>query len=269
MSRYRLSATGRLAPAGLLALFLAAPSAVFAVESLCCEPSDPDRLAQRVVQPAAQAKTSHNNVVLDFEGLEDLETVEDFYNGGTGGNGSGPGTNFGISFSSNALAIIDQDAGGTGNFGGEPSPDTILFFLTGTGAVMNVSGGFQNGFSFFYSAVNNPGQIVVYDGPDATGNVLATLNLPITPSDGGDPTGTFSPLEPVGVSFSGTAMSVDFGGTINQIGFDNITLGSATPGGAPAVDNEPSEIPFLPAFGLLLMGGLLAIVGAVRIRRRA
>ncbi|HTQ79133.1 MAG TPA: hypothetical protein VMM92_03995, partial [Thermoanaerobaculia bacterium] len=34
---------------------------------------------------------------------------------------------------------------------------------------------------------------------------------------------------PIGVSFSGVARSVDFGGTANQIGFDNITFGSQTP----------------------------------------
>jgi hypothetical protein len=99
-------------------------------------------------------------IVLDFEGLQDLETVQEFYNGGTGGNGSGPGTNLGASFSPDALAIIDQDAGGTGNFGGEPSPDTILFFLSNT-AVLNFAAGFDTGFSFFYSAINNPGSIDV------------------------------------------------------------------------------------------------------------
>ena len=96
---------------------------------------------------------------------------------------------------------------------------------------MNVPSGFDTGFSFFYSAINDPGVIRVYDGLGATGNVLATLNLPLTPFNGApDPTGEFSPLVSFGVSFSGTAKSVDFGGTIDQIGFDNITLGSATPG---------------------------------------
>lgn len=170
--------------------------------------------------------------VLDFEGLGNFEPINQFYNGGTGGNGSGPGVNYGISFSSNSLAIIDSDAGGGGNFGGEPSPDTVLFFQTGT-ALMNVPAGFTTGFSFYYSAVNSPGIVVIYDGANATGNVLATINLPTTPNNGApDPTGSFSPFVPVGVSFSGTARSVDFGGTVNQIAFDNLTLGRATPAGA-------------------------------------
>lgn len=166
---------------------------------------------------------------LTFEGLQNGEPVQNFYNGGLGGLGSGPGPALGVSFSSTALAIIDADAGGTGNFGGEPSPSTILFFLSGT-AVMNVPGGFTTGFSFYYSAINSPGSVTVYSGPNATGTVLASIPLPLTAHTGApDPTGQFSPLVPVGVSFAGTARSVDFGGTVNQIGFDNITFGSQVP----------------------------------------
>jgi hypothetical protein len=165
-------------------------------------------------------------IVLDFEGLEDLESVNNFYNGGTGSNGSGPGINYGIEFGSNALALIDADAGGSGNIGGEPSPNTALFFLSGS-AVLNSAAGFDTGFSFFYSAINNSGVVNVYDGLGATGNLLASLSLPTTPFNGApDPTGQFSPFVPFGVNFNGTARSVDFGGTVNQIAFDDITFGS-------------------------------------------
>lgn len=183
-------------------------------------------------------------IVLDFEGLGNFEPVLEFYNGGLGGSGSGPGTDFGASFSSDALAIIDFDAGGGGNIGGEPSPSTVLFFLSNT-AVLNFAAGFDTGFSFFYSAVNNPGFINVYDGLNKTGTLLATLVLPVTPSDGGDPNGAFSPFFPIGVPFLGTAKSIDFGGTQNQIAFDDITFGSATPGNVP----EPSTL-FLLGTGL-------------------
>src|SRR5688572_20093730 len=79
--------------------------------------------------------------VLDFEGVGDYNPVGNFYNGGAG-------TNYGIEFSPNALGLVDADAGGNGNFGGEPSPDTALFFLTGAAATMNVAAGFTTGFSF-------------------------------------------------------------------------------------------------------------------------
>jgi hypothetical protein len=196
--------------------------------------------------------------VLNFEGLGDEEPVLNFYNGGLGGNGSGPGPNLGAVFSSNALAIIDADAGGSGNFGHEPSPSTILFFLSGAAATLNFAAGFDTGFSFFYSAVNFPGSITVYDGLNATGNVLASLTLPVTTSDGGDPNGSFSPFFPIGVSFNGIAKSIDFAGTENQIGFDDITFGSATPG-APSPVPEPGT--------LLLFGTALSGLGLARWRR--
>ncbi len=209
---------------------------------------------------SSQAKA--DVVVLTFEGLRDLEPVQNFYNGGLGGNASGPGPNFGITFSANALAIIDSDAGGTGNFGGEPSPSTVLFFLTGPAATINVPAGFDTGFSFFYSAISQPGVIRVYSGLNATGDLLATLNLPLTPFNGApDPTGQFSPLVPFGVTFSGVARSVDFGGTVNQIGFDNITLGSQTPGGTNPVP-EPATL-------LLLSTGLAGVGAAVRRKRNS
>jgi hypothetical protein len=194
---------------------------------------------------------------LTFEGLQNLEAVENFYNGGTGSLGSS-GPNLGISFGSNALAIIDSDApGGTGNFGGEPSPDTVLFFLSGS-AVLNYAPGFTTGFSFFYSAINQPGVVNVYDGLDATGNLLATINLPLTPFNGApDPTGQFSPFVAAGVVFAGTAKSIDFGGTVDQIAFDNITFGT---------DNPIIDVPAPAALGLFGLG--LLGLGLAR-RRRA
>lgn len=192
--------------------------------------------------------------VLDFEGLQDLEAVQDFYNGGFGGNGSGPGPNYGVTFSGATLAIIDQDAGGSGNFGGEPTPSTVMFFLDANSAIMNYAAGFDTGFSFFYSAVNQGGSVNVWSGLNATGSLLATLSLPTTPSDGGDPNGSFSPFFPVGVGFAGTAQSIDFGGTANQIGFDNITFGSEIPQGVPDAG----------ASATLLCMGLLSLMGLSR-----
>jgi hypothetical protein len=186
-------------------------------------------------------------VVLDFEGIGNLNPVGSFYD--TAPN------DYDITFSPNALALIDQDAGGSGNIGGEPSPDTALFFLNGPAATLNAINGFTTGFSFFYSAINNPGFIRVFDDLNGTGNLLATLNLPTTPFNGSpDPTGQFSPFVPVGISFSGTAKSVDFGGTVNQIVFDNITLGADRPGGSEPVP-EPITI-----LGTLAAGGIGAVM---------
>jgi hypothetical protein len=179
-----------------------------------------------LVTAAANASTT----VLDFEGLGDVEAVSNYYNGGTGGDGSGPGPSLGVTFSPNAIAVIDSDAGGSGDFGGEPSPDTVMVAPWNDAATLDFPAGFDTGLSLYYSAIHYPGSITVYDGPGATGNVLAVLVLPVTPFQGGDPTGTYSPFFPIGVAFEGTAKSVEFAGySPGQIGFDNIALGSETP----------------------------------------
>jgi hypothetical protein len=208
-----------------------------------------------VIFALAVASAQANTIVLSFEGLQNLEPVNNYYNGGTGGFGSGPGTNYGITFGSDSLAIISGANGGTGNFSGAPTMPTILFFLSGPGDVMNVPAGFSTGFSFFYSAVVYPGSVDVWSGPDATGSLLASLDLPVTPSGGAGCTyGAYCPWFPIGVSFAGTAQSVNFTGTANYIGFDNITLGSSTPG-VP----EPASL-------MLLGSGLVGL--ATKLRRR-
>lgn len=176
---------------------------------------------------SAQAST----ITLTFEGLQDEEQILNFYNGGTGSLGSS-GTNYGIGFGSSALALIDSDNGGTGNFANEPSPNTIAFFLSGGNLIMNVAAGFDTGFSFFYTSAA-AGSVTVYDALDGGGNVLGVVNVSTNYQNGnctGDPTGDFCHWDPIGVAFGGTAKSVSFAGTANQTGFDDITLGSPTPG---------------------------------------
>ena len=174
---------------------------------------------------------------LNFAGLngDAQELILDYYNGGTGSLGSGPGTNYGISFSNNAIACSVQPAGSC-NSAALPTGGNLLFFLSGSASTMNVAGGFDTGFSFYYSAVNNPAFINVWSGLNGTGTLLATLNLPVTPSTPGDPAcfgAGFCPYVAAGVAFSGTAMSVDFGGSADQVAFAAITINSVTPGGVP------------------------------------
>ena len=207
--------------------------------------------------------------VLTFEGLRDLESIDGFYNGGDGGLGSGPGPSLGITFSANALAIIDSDTGGSGYIGGEPSPSTVLFFLSGAAATMNVPAGFDTGFSFYYSSINVPGLINVWEGLDGTGNLLASLELPVTPAYGApDPTGAYSPFLAMGVAFKGIARSVDFGGTVDQIAFDDITLGSPTPGSALALADTARAVPESDSLVLLAAGMLTAGAAGCWARRR-
>lgn len=205
---------------------------------------------------AAQANAS--TVVLNFAGLNgnSQEAVENFYDGGTGSLGSSGGTNYGISFGSNAIVCSDQPPCNAGEIPGGAGANT-LFFLVGSDDLMSVAAGFTTGFSFYYSAINDPGTVDVYSGLNDTGTLLATVNLPVTP-DGTDTPGCsgqpFCPFYPIGVSFAGTAKSVDFTGSANDIGFADITLGSATAGGG-------TPVPLPPAAWLLLfgLGGLAAM----------
>jgi hypothetical protein len=178
---------------------------------------------------AAQQNISPN-IVLDFEGLGNLEEISQFYNGGTSSSGF-PGNNHGISFIGSAMAVIDADTGGTGNFANEPSPNTVMFFQKGCGTTINVSAGFTNAVSFYYAS-STAGTVNIYDGPEGTGNLLASLAfLPTLPGKAeGDPNGYFSSWKPFAVAFSGTAKSLTLSGVENQCGFDDITFGSKTPG---------------------------------------
>lgn len=193
--------------------------------------------AALVAAPATAAVT-----VLTFEGIGNLNPVGAFY-----------APNY--LFSPATLAIVDADAGGTGNFANEPSASTIMFFLDANNAILDVPAGFTTGFSFWYTS-STDASVTVYDGPGGTGNVLGTLNL-VANAFGcpGDPTGAFSCWSPVGVAFSGTAFSIDFGGTANQTGFDNITFGSDTP-----VIPEPG------VWAMLIAG--FGVVGYAARRRR-
>ena len=199
---------------------------------------------------AATALPASAVIVLDFEGVGNLNPVGNFYNGGAG-------TNYGIQFSNDTLAVVDADDGGSGNFANEPSSNTIMFFLNANNAVLNFAAGFTTGFSFFYTS-STAATVNVYDGLNATGNLLGSLNLnaQFNQNCSGDPTGGFCNWTAVGVAFAGTAKSIDFGGTANQTGFDDITFGSVTPG-VP----EPST------YALMALG--LAGVGFVARRRKA
>jgi hypothetical protein len=194
-------------------------------------------------------------VTMTFHGLQNLEPIDNYYNGGTGGFGSGPGPNYGVAFTPDSLAIISAANGGSGNFTNAPGGDTIAFFLTGAGDTMNVAAGFNTGFSFFYSSPFYTGSVQVYSGPNGTGSLLANIVLPTTPNGSGQFGYPYSIWEPAGVSFAGTAESAVFSGVANYIGFSNITLGSATP-----TVPEPASLTLL---GL----GALGLV-AYRLRRK-
>ena len=131
-----------------------------------------------------------------------------------------------------------------------------MFFLSGT-AILNYAPGFTDGFSFYYSS-STDAFVNVYSGENATGTLLGSIHLSAQAFDGcsGDPTGQFCNWTAAGVAFAGTAKSIDFGGTVNQTGYDNITFGSSIP-----------TIPEPSTYALMALG--LAGVGAIARRRKS
>jgi hypothetical protein len=198
---------------------------------------------------SAQAAT-----VLTFEGLKDLEAINDYYNGGLGGSGSGPGPKYGITFSTESLTLISTTAGGHGNFTGAPSMPTVAFFFKDAVEIINVAGGFTDEISLYYSCQQgHSGAVKVYEGSGGTGSLLASSKLSETMP-------TFSKIynvwDYIAIDFKGTAHSAIFEGTANFIGFDDITLGfELPPAGAP-----------IPNTLVLLGTGLITLAG-IRLRR--
>lgn len=169
--------------------------------------------------------------VLDFEGLGNVDSVNEFYDGGTSGQGF-MGEDFNIQFTSGALAVIDSDVGGSGNFANEPSPSTIMVFLDEE-PILNALDGFDTGFSFYYSSVTSGGSVTVFDGLDGTGNIIGSTTFDglgqLPEDEGGDPDGENNIFDIVSVPIDGIGFSILFSGVENQVGFDNITFGSVTP----------------------------------------
>jgi len=219
----------------------------------------------------AVSGAAHAGVVsLDFEGINKtypsgFAYINDFYNGGFSSDGT-QGTNYGISFGSNAQAIClnstTVSCSNTSRGGLAPGSDKgALFFLSGSQTILNYAAGFDTGFSFNYTEPNTQGGFVsVYDGLNGTGNLLGTINLTLTSSNCPGYGAGYCPFVPVGVSFNGIAKSVAFGGVANYVVFDDITFGSATPGPGPSGVPEPA------VWAMMIAG--FGMVGATLRRRR-
>jgi len=135
---------------------------------------------------------------LTFVGLQNNEEVLNYYDGGTGSLGSGPGTNYGITFTPSFLAIAVTGFG--------DSPDVGM--LSGSSATMNVPGGFTNVLSFYYEDFDGSGSVTLWSGLNGTGVELGDIALSAESS-----------WVPVKASLSGKdAMSAVFSGTTVEFG---------------------------------------------------
>ncbi len=175
--------------------------------------------------------------LLNFNYLQNLQQVGNFY------NGSGPAgvPNLGVTFSSNFYGLRTECASGStvgncipggpgsGAFLPDPTNTPAIFILgtNGTNATgyMTVGGGFSSGINFFYSAAFTE-TITIWSGVNGTGTVLATLTL--SPNDGACAGGpAYCTWTSIGMTFTGTAESVTISGPANGIGITDITIGSS------------------------------------------
>jgi hypothetical protein len=186
-----------------------------------------------------------NAVVLDFAGLDaiNLEHPVDYYAGGFGSLGSGPGPDYGVTFSPGLYICAAAPASGCST-ALVPSGNPLI--PGGGSSIMNVANGFTTGLSFYYSSEHGAGAII-YTGLDATGTILATLDLPGNNEGGGGFGGAdcfftaYCPYTAIGIAFAGTAYSVDFVPITGDVAFADINLGvsSACPRLPPTPRHRP------------------------------
>ncbi len=164
--------------------------------------------------PGVVARITQTNgqecVVIDFEGVGNQAPV-----------GTIPTPLGDAEFSANALGLVDNDAGGTGPFANEPSPDTVIFVFTDPDPIITMT--LENPaeeVSWFYSSPQ-ASTVRIFDVND---DLITEINQAGTPPGPGDPTGGIFGTW-VGDDFNAGAnviKKVEFDGTLNSIIWDNI-----------------------------------------------
>jgi len=163
-------------------------------------------------------------VTIDFEGTTSFSSVNNFYNGGTDGEGAS-GTNYGISFSGSALGLVNDGMGAASDgryFSNQPSGVTVMF-APDTPTVMNVASGFAGAVAFYYSSKTNlpsATTVTVYDGANGTGNVVATSVF----ASNSDAAEAFDNWSLASLTFSGIGRSVSFSDNGGYTAYDNVTV---------------------------------------------
>jgi hypothetical protein len=157
-------------------------------------------------------------VTLDFEGATGFSSLDGFYNGGTDTNGAA-GTNYGISFGLDALAIANDALGPY--YSNAPTPGAVMSAV-GPDAALNSSAGFTGQTSFYYSSTAST-SVSVYSGLNGEGTLLGTVALAANANTGCADT-AFCFWDLASLNFAGVAHSIEFGSTAGLAGFDNVTV---------------------------------------------
>lgn len=190
------------------------------------------RAANRVQTALSAGDVSCNKI--DFEGLANGQTI------GTVRGG------IDVDFGSSWVSLVDEDAGGFGNFANEPSPSTIASFLEETDPIS-----FSEGVQFvelFYSADSTslPVTLNAWSQRDGRGQKLDTVtgNTIGVLDEGapcvGDPNGRFCLFTVLSLtSDSDEILSITIEGAEgNRFGFDDMTFCTGEP---RVLDETPQQ----------------------------
>lgn len=190
-------------------------------------------------------------ITLDFESPASFSSIAGFYNGGADGAGT-VGPALGATFGGDALALQNDALGPY--FSNAPSPIGVMTPV-GNDATLNVAGGLNGSFSFFYSASSLVASgVQIWTGLDGTGGILASFNLAANATLGCT-SSAFCHFDQMSSTFFGTAQSITFGNAANLAVFDNVSFTPATVTAVP----EPTT------WALLAIG----LGGVALARRRA
>ncbi|NJN60914.1 MAG: hypothetical protein HC795_04730 [Coleofasciculaceae cyanobacterium RL_1_1] len=158
-------------------------------------------------------------ITLDFEEYDNLTAVTDRY------------SDRGLSFSRNALVISSahrlindrSDNKFGGNFETSASGVNALAYGVDDHITVNIAEGFESELSFDYASPFFTHDVVIFDGLNASGNILAKTTLAETAQL--DFPSAYSRFESTTIPFEGIARSIRFGSHTNKIAFDNIQFG--------------------------------------------
>lgn len=160
--------------------------------------------------------------LVDAEGLANGESIDNYYNDGLGGSGSGPGPKHGIVFTG-AQAI-----GGSSN---SPAGSGTLFQYAGAGIrsvrlhtspmLIDIASGFRGEFSANYHVPDPAGATIeFYDATGGTGTLLKTTTLPDSGAE------SWTAWKTIVVPVPGTVKSLKITGTVDRVHFDSMRFGT-------------------------------------------
>lgn len=136
------------------------------------------------------------------------------------------------------LSLIDEDAGGTGNFANEPSPETVMFWLGSNPSIVLDVPASKIEFSYSTSVFL---RVRAFDASNA---LIAQIDrAPNYLGGPGDPKGVYSGWSPLTVEVPGKRIKrLDVIGGPNYTGFDNLTVCHAVAVGSVEVTQAIQQL---------------------------